>query len=225
MNAYAQQHYIEQSKCSNRCSSCTNSAAYWNKRSNMRVLCVLCMLLSLSLPPSIFRALAHSYTRFRMEWTMKIKYMRTYHWNSTYFHVNWKWCWWFSAELCVCVCVCRLLIVASVYTLLAFHLCDALHCTAHTPASAVRICVCISLSLFLSPRSSYCPSLFWFSQLLHQKPIQLSNFATDSLRIFFSFVGQELRFELTSNVSNACVHVHFRLNFYRFEMCACWMHL
>lgn len=43
------------------------------------------------------------------------------------------------------VCMCRLLIVASVYTLLTFHLCDA---HTHTIFSDVCVCICCSLSFF-----------------------------------------------------------------------------
>lgn len=34
--------------------------------------------------------------------------MRTYHWNSTYFHVNWKWCGWYSSQYWSCRRFCFL---------------------------------------------------------------------------------------------------------------------
>lgn len=85
----------------------------------------------------------------------------------------------FGRIVLVCVYVCRLLIVASVYTLLAFHLCDALLLLLYLLLS-LSLCVFFSVSAFIILSIT----VLVFSAFT-SKPNQFSNFATDSLRVFF----------------------------------------
>lgn len=122
MNAHAQQHCIAQNERSNRCSFCINSAAYIGTRDQTCEFCAFCVCCSLTfcLSLSFFHTLVHSIS-IGMD-----------HENKIYENVPLEF-YIFSRKLKMMlmifgriVCMCRLLIVASVYSLLAFHLCDAL---------------------------------------------------------------------------------------------------
>lgn len=134
----------------------------------------------------------------QMKWTMKVKYMRTYHWNSTYFHVNVD----DFRSQCVCVCLC-----VGFWSTLLYTLYSHSNCVMH---SFLLLCIFdavsspVSLFRLLSPCSSYWPSLFRFSQLSDRNR---SNFRT--LRqiffgvFFFPVPSEPCPLKETSNALNA----------------------
>lgn len=147
--------------------------------------------------------------------------MRTLHWNSTYFHVDWKSCRWFSLMwlqcVCVCACICECVSVCAhlfriasassppiLYMYSTFHLCDALFCPV------LLMCADFFRRLLSSQNSSLCSQ----RKRAHRSENRSTNLIFEICEKYFdqrSFV---------TNSNDSCLFVFlfcsFRLRFFIF---------